>query len=44
MTAIYIIADIEGSSGCNERTDAQLFNDGWEIGRASCRERVWTVV
>lgn len=29
MTAIYIIADIEGSSGCNERTDAQLFNDGW---------------
>ena len=29
MTAILILADIEGSTGCNRREDAQLFNDGW---------------
>lgn len=29
MTAVYIIADIEGSTGCLKREDAQLFNDGW---------------
>ena len=29
MTSVYIIADIEGSTGCHERADSQLFNDGW---------------
>ncbi len=29
MTAVYIIADLEGSTGCRQRSDAQLFNDGW---------------
>ncbi|HNX74960.1 MAG TPA: M55 family metallopeptidase [Candidatus Rifleibacterium sp.] len=29
MTAVYIIADLEGSTGCLQRSDAQLFNDGW---------------
>ncbi len=29
MTAILILADIEGSTACLRREDAQLFNDGW---------------
>lgn len=29
MTSVYIIADIEGSTGCSKREDASLFNDGW---------------
>ncbi len=29
MTSVLIIADIEGSTGCNHRQDSQLFNDGW---------------
>ena len=35
MAAILILADIEGSTGCNRREDAQLFNDGWI---RACRE------
>jgi len=29
MTSVLIIADIEGSTGCHNRQDSQLFNDGW---------------
>jgi len=29
MTKILILADIEGSTACLKREDAQLFNDGW---------------
>ncbi len=29
MTSVFVIADIEGSTGCLQRSDAQLFNDGW---------------
>lgn len=29
MTSVFIIADIEGSTGCLKREDSQLFNDGW---------------
>jgi D-aminopeptidase len=29
MTAVLILADIEGSTGCSCREDAQLFTDGW---------------
>lgn len=29
MTSVFVIADIEGSTGCRQRSDAQLFNDGW---------------
>jgi len=29
MTAILILADIEGSTGCARHSDAQLLNDGW---------------
>lgn len=29
MTKILILADIEGSTACRRREDAQLFNDGW---------------
>lgn len=29
LVSLLIIADIEGSTGCLSRSDAQLFNDGW---------------
>ena len=35
MSAILILADIEGATGCTCREDAQLFNDGWV---KACRE------
>lgn len=29
MQSVLIIADIEGSTGCGQPSDSQLFNDGW---------------